>query len=115
MEREGEIERTRRIQGINVNADVDRIHRSHTISNFLDYTRHTNRVDLARFDNFKTAVPVVFVVGEARQGSADTGVDVAVVCEKTLVVGVIKIGAVVDGGLLGWRAPKDFRSPSITT
>lgn len=74
---------------------------------------HANGVDFARLDDFKAAVAVVVVVGQARQGRADAGVDVGVVGQETFAVRVVEVGAVVDGCLLGGSAAEDFGFPCV--
>lgn len=51
-----------------------------TVADTLDYSCCTDGVNLAGFDDLEAAVAVVVVVGGSREGSADPGVDVGVVC-----------------------------------
>jgi len=79
----------------------------------LDDTLCTEGIDLTGFDDGKADVAVVVVVGEAGEGGADAGVNVGIVAEETFVGGVVEVGAMVDGGLEGGRAAKDFGLPGV--
>lgn len=80
----------------------------------MNDTLHSNRVDFPRFDDFEAAVAVVVVVAEAREGGADAGVDVGVVGEEAFGVGVVEVGAVIDGGLVSRSAAEDFGAPGVS-
>ena len=105
--------RKRRVKGIDVDREVDRVLVSDALVDFLDDTGGADLVDLTGLDNLEAAVAVVLVVGEAGQGSADSGVDVGVVAHQTLLCGVVEVGSVVDAGLLGGCAAEDLWSPGV--
>lgn len=109
----GKRRHTRRVQSINVNAEVDRVLGPDAVADLLDDACRADGVNLARFGDLEAAVAVVFVVAEAGEGGADAGVDVAVVGEQALFVGVVEVGAVVDGCLLGGCAAEDFGAPGV--
>lgn len=74
---------------------------------------HANGVDFARLDDFKAAVAVIVVVGQAGQSRTDAGVDVGVVGQQAFGVRVVEVRAVVDGCLLGGGAAEDFGFPRV--
>ena len=104
---------TGRIQGIDINTQIHRAFRAYSVAYLFNDTFCADGVYFACFHDFKAAVAVVFVVGGAREGGADAGVDVGVVCEETLRVGVVEVGSVVDGGLVGGGAAEDFGAPGV--
>ena len=106
-------ERTGRIQGVDVDAEVDGLLGPDALANLRDDARGADRVDLAGLDDLEAAVAVVLVVRGPGQRRADPGVDVGVVGEQAFLRRVEEVRAVVDGGLLRGRAAEDFGLPGI--
>ena len=104
--------RTSRIQRIDVDAEIYWF-LAHSLADFLNDTFCADGVDFSRFDDFEAAIAVVVVVAHAGKGGADAGVDVGVVGEETFGVGVVEVGAVVDGGLLCRGAAEDTGTPCV--
>ena len=90
---------TSRIQSIDIDTQIHGFRSPDSILDLLDNPGHANRIDFPCFDDFESAVSIVVVVGQAGQGGADAGVDVGVVGQQAFFVGVVEVGAVVDGGL----------------
>ena len=105
--------RTGWIQRININTQVHRLLRPHSFPDLFDDPRRPDRINLAGFGYLKAAVAVVLVVAEAGKCGADAGVDVAVVGEKTLLMRMIEVSSVIDGGLFGGSAAEDFGAPGV--
>ena len=53
---------TSRIQGIDIDAQVDRFGHANSIPDLLDDTSHTDRVDFSCFYNLEAAIPVDIIV-----------------------------------------------------
>ena len=104
---------TSRIQGVDVDAEVDGLLGPDALADLLDDARGADCVDLAGLDDLEAAVAVVFVVRGPGQRCADPGVDVGVVGEQAFLRRVEKVRAVVDGGLLRGRAAEDFGLPGV--
>lgn len=104
---------TRRIKSVNVEGQVHGILGTDTVQDFLDDAVGANLVDLASFNNFEPAVPVILIVARPTQGGADAGVDVGVVAQQAFLGSMVEVRPVVDASHLGWRAAKDFRSPRV--
>ena len=102
-----------RVEGVDVDAEVDGVGGADTVADLLDDACRADGVDGAGFDDLEAAVAVVGVVGGAGEGGADARVDVGVIGEEALFVGVVEVGAVVDGGLVGWGAAEDFGAPGV--
>lgn len=105
--------RTSRIQGVDIDAQIDGLLGPDAFSDLLDDAMSADGVDGAGLDNLEAAVAVVFVVGGAGEGGADAGVDVAVVGEETFLAGVVEVRAVVDAGLFRGGSAEDFRPPCV--
>lgn len=56
--------RTSWIQGIDINAQIDRLFCPHSVSDLLDDARGTNGINLSSFRDLKAAIAVVFVVAQ---------------------------------------------------
>jgi hypothetical protein len=106
-------ELTSRIQGIDIDAQVDGVLQPNPLPDLLDDSISADLVNLPRLDDLETAVAVVLVVRRAGKGGADTGVDVGVVFEEAFLRGVEEIGAVVDAGLFGGRTAEYFGAPCV--
>jgi len=104
---------TSRIQGIDIDAQIDGLLRPDAFSDLPDDAMHANGVNLARLDDLEAAVTVILVVRGAGERGADAGVDVAVVGEETFLAGVVEVGAVVDAGLFGRGTAEDLRPPCV--
>lgn len=111
--RKGEEERTSWVQRVNINTQIHGVLSPNSIPDLLDDPRHADGVNLSCLGDLESAVPVVLVVAETGERGADAGVDVGVVGEETLFVGVVEVGAVVDGRLLGRGTTEDFGPPSV--
>ncbi len=105
--------RERRIQGIDVDAQVDGVVRPDAIADRLDDARCADGVDVPRLDAAEATIAVVGVVAQPGQGGADPGVDVGVVGQQALLAGVVEVGAVVDGGLFTWGAAEHAGFPGV--
>jgi hypothetical protein len=92
--------RTCWVQGIDIDGEIDRLLCSHSIFDLLDDTLCTYRINLSGFHDFKTAVAVIVVVAHSGEGGTYTGVDVGVIGEEALFVGMVEVCAVIYGGLL---------------
>lgn len=104
---------TCRVESVDVDGQVHGLGSADALVDLLDDAFHSDRVDLACFHDFKAAVSVVFVVAGSAQSCADTGVDVAVVCEQAFLRGVEEVRSVVDAGDLAGGAAEDLRLPCI--
>ena len=102
-----------RIQGVDIDAEVDRFGGPDTLPDLADDALGADAVDFAGLDNLEAAVAVVVVVAEAAEGGADPGMDVAVVGEETFFVRVVEVCPVIDGGLFGGGAAEDFGLPGV--
>lgn len=100
-----------RIKSINVNRQINRLRGTNTVDDLLDDAPRANGVDLAGLDNLEATVAIIVVVTGATKGGSDTSVDVGVVGEQAFLVGMVEVGAMVDGGNLGWRATKHLWLP----
>ncbi len=112
--------RKRRIQRIDIDAQIHRVLGADAVLDALDDALHAagevvgrGVIYFAGLDDGEAAVAVVGVVGEAGEGGADAGVDVGVVGEEAFVRGVVEVSAVVDGGLVGGRAAEDGGLPGV--
>lgn len=110
---EGDIEHTGGIQCIDIDTQIYGL-LAHSLPDLFDDTRRTDGVDFSGLDDFKPAIAVIVVVAQSGEGGTDAGVDVAVVGEEALGVGVVEVGAVVDCGLGGRGAAEDARTPGVT-
>jgi len=111
--RSGE-ERTSWVQRVDIDTQIHRVLNSNSIPDLLNDPRHADCVNLSCLRDLESAVPVVLIVAETGERGADAGVDVGVVGEETLFVGVVEVGAVVDGRLFSRGATEDFGSPSVS-
>lgn len=102
------------VKGINVNAQVDGLGQADSVSDLFDDAVHADGVDFAGFNDLEATVAVIVVVAEARECGADAGVDIGVIGQETLFVGVEKVRPVVDRGLEGGGTTEDFGTPCIT-
>lgn len=102
---------TSRVQSVNVQAEVDRVLRAHTLANLLDDALGSDGVNLARLYNLEAAVAVILVVRRTAERRADAGVDVGIVAEQAFHRCVVEVGAVIDAGDLGRRATKNLGTP----
>ena len=105
--------RTSRIQRIDIHTQIHGLLRAHPRSNPLNNPLSTNSIDFPRLHDLKSAVSIVVVIGETGKGGTDAGVDVGVVCEEALGMGVVEVCAVVDGGLGGGGAAEDAGAPCV--
>ena len=102
-----------RVEGVNIDKEVDRVLGADALNNALDDAVSANGVDLTSLNNLETAVTVVLVVAGTREGSADTGVDAGVVGEETLHGGVVEVGSVVDGRNCRRGSTEDLGLPGV--
>ena len=70
-----------RVQGIDVNRQVNGSLSADPVDDSLDDTVGANGVDLACLDNLEAAVAVIVVIARSAESCTDTGVDVGVVSE----------------------------------
>lgn len=110
---EGMETRTSWVQGVNVNGQVDGLLRPNSIPNLLDHARGPDLIYLSRLHDLKSAVPIIVIIAQAAQRRPDTGVDIRIVGQQALLVRVVEVGAVVDGGLFGGGAAEDFGAPGV--
>lgn len=73
--------RERRVQGIDIEGQVDGVGRADALDDLLDDALGADLVDLAGLDDLEAAVPVVLVVAGPAERGADARVDVGVVGE----------------------------------
>lgn len=76
--------------------------------------QHTNCINFSSFNNFKSTVTVILIVGGPRDSCTNTGVDVGVVLQQAFHGSMIKVSSMVDSGHLTWRAAKDLWFPRVT-
>ena len=62
--------------------------------NLLDNSFGANRVDLSCFDDLKATVPVILIITQAAESSADPSMDVGVVTEEAFLTGMIEVGTI---------------------
>jgi hypothetical protein len=106
---------TRRIESIDVDAEIDWFLGTYSVSDLLDDTVGPNLVNLACLNNFEAAISIVLVVTWARERCADTCVDVGVIGEQTLLGSMVEVCAVINAGLLRGCASKNLWLPCIAT
>lgn len=107
---------TRRVRNHLLRENVDGgtgTQRTDALVDLLNNALSANLVNLPGLDNVEAAVSVVLVIGKTGEGGTDTGVDVGVVAEKTLLGGVVEVSTVVDGRLLGRRTTEDLGAPGV--
>lgn len=73
----------------------------------------TNGINLPRFNNLKSAIPIIFIIRRSRQRRPDPRVDVGIVPQQTLHGSVVKVRAVVYRGDFAGRTTEDFRFPRV--
>lgn len=105
--------RTCGVQGVDVDGQIDRLLCADSVSYFLDYTRHPNRINFPCLHNLKPAVSVVIVIAHPTQRCSDPSVYVRIIRQQSLSIRVVEIRAVVDGGLRRRGSAEDFGLPSI--
>ena len=101
------------IQCIDIDAQIHRILRSHSVLDLLDNTLGAYAVDGPRLDDLEAAIPVIVIVGRTGNGRADASMDVGIISQKAFGVCVVEISPVVDGCLFGRCSAKDLGSPSV--
>ncbi len=55
----------------------------------------------------------MIIITQSTQCRSNASVDVCIVRQQALLVCVVKVSAVIDGGLLGRGTAEDFRSPGV--
>jgi len=101
------------IKRINVQRQVYWPGSSNTVPDLLDNSLHSNCVDFTRFNDFKSAVPIVLVVARSAECGSDTSVDVGIISKQTFLGCVVKVCAMVDAGYLAGRTSKNLWLPCI--
>lgn len=86
----------RGIKSVNIDRQVHGISGADPVDNLLDDAIHADGVNFPSLDDLEAYVAVIFVVAGAAEGRANSGMDVGVVLEKTLLGCVVLFSLLIS-------------------
>ena len=79
----------------------------------LNNTLRPNPINLSRFHNFESAIPIILIIAETTQRRSNTSMNIRIVPQQTLLTRMPKVRSMINASLFTRSASEDLWFPRV--